>query len=165
LLLQGKRCGKLVCLRSMNEKDAVPYVRWLCDPKVAAIVEVSQVPSVSERAKQLEAFNQSSSDLVLGIETKEKSKLIGTIGFRNIDWDKRVAETAIFIGDSKEWNKDYGTEAMKIMLEIGFKELGLARILLQVRPSNLRARHVFQKLGFKEEHASEEYILMTIESS
>ena len=53
LLLQGKRCGKLVCLRSMNEEDAVPYVRWLSDPEVATIVEVSRVPSVSERVKQL----------------------------------------------------------------------------------------------------------------
>jgi RimJ/RimL family protein N-acetyltransferase len=143
----------------MNEKDAVPYVRWLRDS------EVGRVPSVSERAKQLEAFNQSPSDLVLGIEIKETFKLIGTIGFRNIDWKRRVAEAAIFIGDKKERNKGYGTEAMKIMLEIGFKELSLEKILLQVRPSNLRALHVFRKLGFREEHASEEYILMTKESS
>lgn len=115
--------------------------------------------------KQLEVFNRSSSDLVLDIKIKETSKLIGTIAFRNIDWDKRVADAAIFIGDKKEWNKGYGTEAMKIMLEIGFKELGLEKILLQVRPSNLRARHVFQKLGFKEEHVSEEYILMPIKAS
>ena len=165
LLLKGKRCRKLVCLRSMNEEDAVPYVRWLSDPEVATIVEVSRVPSVSERVKQLEAFKRSSSDLVLGIEIKETSKLIGTIGFRDIDWKKRVAEAAIFIGDKKEWNKGRGTEAMKIMLEIGFKELGLEKTLLQVRPSNLRARHVFQKLGFKEEHVSEEHILMTIKAS
>lgn len=165
MLLHGKRCGKLVCLRSMNEEDAVPYVRWLSDPEVAAIVEVDRVPSVGERAKQLEIFNQSSSDLVLGIEIKETSKLIGTIGFRDIDWKRRVADVAIFIGDKKEWNKGYGTEAMKIMLEIGFKELGLEKIKLQVRSSNLRARHVFQKLGFREEYASEEYMLMTIEAS
>jgi RimJ/RimL family protein N-acetyltransferase len=145
----------------MNEENAVPYVRWLWDSEV----EASRVPSVSERAKQLEVFNQSSSDLVLGIEIKETSKLIGTIGLRNIDWDKRVAEVAIFIGDKKERNKGYGTEAMKIMLETGFKELGLEKTFLRVRPSNLRARHVFQKFGFREEHVSGEYISMTIEAS
>ena len=165
MLIQGKRCGKLVCLRPMKEEDAVPYVRWLSDPEVATIVEASRVPSIGERVKQLKAFNQSPSDLILGIEIKETSNLIGTIGFRRIDWKKRVAEIAIFIGDKKEWNRGYGTEAMKIMLEIGFKELGLEKTLLQVRPSNLRARHVFQKLGFKEEHVSEEYILMTIKAS
>lgn len=54
---------------------------------------------------------------------------------------------------------------MKAMLEIGFKELGLEKVSLEVRPSNLRALHVFRKLGFKEEHTSAEYILMTIKAS
>jgi RimJ/RimL family protein N-acetyltransferase len=114
--------------------------------------------------RQLEAFNKSPSDLVLGIEIKETSKLIGTIAYRNIDWNKRAAEVAIFIGDKKEWNKGYGTEAMKIMLNIGFEELGLKKISLHVRPSNSRARHVFRKVGFREEERGKEYILMTIET-
>jgi len=149
----------------MNAEDAVPYVRWLKDPEVATTVEVDRAPTIKERVKQLEILNQSPSDLVLGIETKETSKLIGTIAYRDINWNKRTAEVAIFIGDKKEWNKGYGTEAMKIMLEIGFKELNLKKIQLFVRPSNLRARHVFQKLGFKEEQVTEEYILMAKEAS
>lgn len=148
----------------MSKEDAVPYVRWLSDPEVAAIVEARRVPSIDERTKQLEAFSLSPSDLVLGIETKETSKLIGTIGFRDIDWKKRVAEAAIFIGDKEEWNKGCGTEAMRILLEIGFKELGLEKVLSHVRPSNSRARRVFRKLGFKEEQVGEDYILMTLES-
>jgi len=149
----------------MNAEDAIPYVRWLKDPEVATMVEVDRVPTVQERVKQLETLNQSPSDLVLGIETKETSKLIGTIAYRNINWNTRTAEIAIFIGDKNEWNKGYGTEAMKILLEIGFKELNLKRIQLSVRPSNLRARHVFHKLGFKEEQTTEEYILMAKEAS
>jgi RimJ/RimL family protein N-acetyltransferase len=148
----------------MNEKDATPYVRWLGDPEVATIVGVDRVPAIKERVRQLEAFNRSPSDLVLGIEIKETSKLIGTIAYRDIDWNKGVAEVAIFIGDKREWNKGYGTEAMRIMLKIGFKELNLKKIKLHVRPSNQRARHVFHKLGFKEEKATKEYILMTIEN-
>jgi RimJ/RimL family protein N-acetyltransferase len=148
----------------MNEEDAVPYIKWIKDPEVATIVGADRVPTIKERVRQIEAFKRSPSDLVLGIEIKETAKLIGTIAYRDIDWNKRVAEIAIFIGDKNEWNKGYGTEAMKTMLNIGFKELSLKKISLRVRPANTRARHVFRKVGFKEKETSEEYILMTIET-
>jgi hypothetical protein len=34
----------------MDREDAVPYVRWLKDPEVAAIVEVDRIPSIGESA-------------------------------------------------------------------------------------------------------------------
>jgi len=165
LLLKRKRCGRLVCLRSMIEADAVPYVSWLRDPEVAVMVGAEHVPSVKERLEQIEAFKVSSSDLVLGVEVKSTLRLIGTIALRDIDWIRRVAEAAVFIGEKAQWGKGYGTEALNLLLRIGFKELDLKRIQLHVEPSNLRARHVFEKVGFKEEGASEEFIVMVKESS
>jgi len=149
----------------MIEADAVPYVSWLRDPEVAVMVGAEHVPSVKERLEQIEAFKVSSSDLVLGVEVKSTLRLIGTIALRDIDWIRRVAEAAVFIGEKAQWGKGYGTEALNLLLRIGFKELDLKRIQLHVEPSNLRARHVFEKVGFKEEGASEEFIVMVKESS
>jgi len=165
LLLKRKRCGRLVCLRSMVEADAVPYVRWLRDPEIAVLVGAEHVPSVEERVEQLQAFRASAVDLVLGVEVKSTLRLIGTIALRDIDWVRRVAEAAVFIGEKAHWGKGYGTEAMTLLLKIGFKELNLRRIQLHVEPSNLRARHVFEKVGFKEEGTSREFIVMVKESS
>jgi len=164
LQLKGKRCGKLVCLREMNEADALPYVRWLQDPEIATIVGAKQIPSVKERIKQLKHFDRSSNDLVLGIELRDTAKLIGTIGLRDIDWSKHIAEAAIFIGEKHEWNKGYGTEAMKNLLKIGFKELNLRKIKLSVNSSNQRALHVFKKAGFKEETTRKRLTIMIKES-
>jgi len=148
----------------MNEAEAVPYVKWLRDTEVAALVGVQRVPTVNERAEQLRAFNASPKDLVLGIEIKSTSKMIGTIALRDIDWTKQQAEAAIFIGEKKQWGKGYGTQAMELLLKIGFKKLNLKRIQLHVESSNLRARHVFKKLGFKEEGVSEGAIVMVKEN-
>jgi len=149
----------------MNEKDATSYVDWLRDPDIAALVRARRIPSVKERSKQLRILNSSPNDLVVGIETRDTAKLIGTIGLRDINWRKRLAELAIFIGDKKEWNKGYGTEAMKLLINIGFKKLSLEKIQLRVVPSNLRARHVFEKVGFKEKTADKEFITMVKEFS
>jgi len=164
LQLKGQRCGKLVCLRDMDEKDASPYIKWLKDPEVANIVGIKQIPSLKERAQQLKNLAKSPNDLVLGIELRDKSELIGTIGLRDIDTTKNTAEAAIFIGDKHEWDKGYGTEAMKLLLKIGFEKLNLKRIQLHVDSANLRARHVFTKLGFKEESKSERLIVMVKEA-
>jgi len=144
----------------MSDADAVQYVNWLRNPEVAALVGVKRVPTVEERMEQLRAFNLSPKDLVLGIETRRESKLIGTIALRDIDWARRLAEAAVFIGEKTEWDKGYGTEAMKLLLEIGFKKLNLRRIQLRADPSNLRARHVFKKVGFVEEGISEGFMVM-----
>ncbi len=147
----------------MTDTDAMPYVGWLRDPEVAALVGAQKVPRVKDRVEQLRVLNTSPRDLVLGIEIKESSELIGTIGLRNIDWRQHQAEASIFIGDSKQWNKGYGTEAMKLILDIGFKKLDLKKIQLRVNPSNVRARHVFEKVGFREKAADKEFIVMVKE--
>lgn len=54
---------------------------------------------------------------------------------------------------------------MKTLLKIGFKELGLKKILVRVRLWNFRARHIFRKVGFEETKMGKEYILMTMEIS
>ena len=69
----------------MNEADALPYVQWLQDQEVAATIGAKRVPSVEERVEQLKDLDKSPNDLALGIELKDKSKLIGTIGLRDID--------------------------------------------------------------------------------
>ncbi|MHA1583771.1 MAG: GNAT family N-acetyltransferase, partial [Promethearchaeota archaeon] len=43
------------------------------------------------------------------------------------------------------------TEAMKLLVEYGFRELNMNRIELEVFASNPRAKRCYEKVGFKEE--------------
>jgi len=48
----------------------------------------------------------------------------------------------------KQRGKGYGTDAMKVLLRIGFEYLNLHRIGLNVFDTNPRAIHVYEKVGF-----------------
>ncbi|TFK46067.1 acyl-CoA N-acyltransferase [Heliocybe sulcata] len=56
------------------------------------------------------------------------------------------------IGLLPEWqSKGYGTEAMRFMVDHGFREFQLHRATLEVLEGNVAARTVYSKIGFKEE--------------
>ena len=56
----------------------------------------------------------------------------------------------IFIGDKDYRSKGYGTEAIRLVLEYGFKYLNLKNINLDVFAFNERAIKCYEKCGFKE---------------
>ena len=62
----------------------------------------------------------------------------------------RTATLGIFIGEDKQWNQGYGTEAIKLLLDYGFRYLNLNNINLNVIEFNKRAQACYKKCGFKE---------------
>lgn len=62
-----------------------------------------------------------------GIELKENKEIIGFINLHNVDESNFSAETT-YILSPKYWSKGIMTEAVKAVLEFGFKSIGLNRI-------------------------------------
>ena len=87
---------------------------------------------------------------VFAIEVTSINRFLGTIAFHNIDWVSRSATVGIAIHSEKDWGKGYGTEAMQLIIEFGWKSLNLRRVELSVHDFNERARHVYEKLGYVE---------------
>lgn len=92
------------------------------------------------------------------VESKS-GEFIGNIEFMNIQ--NGSAELGIAI-TAKKQNMNYGTEAIKRMLEYGFDEMGLKRIILKVYPNNERAIHVYEKCGFVKYDVTEKDIFMEV---
>ena len=57
----------------------------------------------------------------------------------------------LFIGDKSCWNKGYGTEVMRLLLQHGFGTLNLNRIFLRVDTENLGGIRAYEKAGFVQE--------------
>ena len=91
---------------------------------------------------------------------KGTNEFIGNIEFFNRIFDE--AEWGIAL-TAKMQNKGYGTEALKRSVEYGFNELGLKRIYLIVYVNNPRAKHVYEKCGFKEFKRNDVDVFMEIE--
>lgn len=87
------------------------------------------------------------------LRTVPDDVLIGFVVLSNIKWASGTAELAIGIGDAAHRGKGYGQEAMRLILGFAFRELNLYRVGLRVMSYNVRAIHVYEKIGFTQEGA------------
>lgn len=84
------------------------------------------------------------------IMIRESGKIIGNVSLMDVSDKNRNAEMGIMICDKSEQNKWYGSEAVELILKYGFEVLALHKIKLYVLWNNLRAKSVYEKIGFRE---------------
>lgn len=65
----------------------------------------------------------------------------------NIEADKRAID--IWIGEEKNLGKGYGTEMMKLALEICFMDETVNEVIIDPLESNKKAIHFYKKIGFQ----------------
>jgi len=85
------------------------------------------------------------------IEAKADQRAVGEVVINEIDTDNRSGNIRIALFDDADFGKGYGTQAMRLMVDYGFRELNLHRISLGVYNFNPRAIHVYEKIGFVKE--------------
>lgn len=86
-----------------------------------------------------------------GIFKNEDDSLIGTINlFQVLRGDLQSAFLGYFL-DKNENGKGYTSEAVRLITDYGFSELGLHRIEAGVMPHNIASIRVLEKAGFEKE--------------
>ena len=85
------------------------------------------------------------------IVDKAQNRPVGTVFLKEIDREHLRAEYAIFIGEETARGRGIGSEAARLMMDYGFRQLGLNRIYLYVFASNARAIASYRSAGFREE--------------
>jgi diamine N-acetyltransferase len=144
--------GKRIRLRAIEKEDLPIFVTWLNDPEVRRNLQLFQPLSLAQEEEWFKETLQQPVEeqpLMIEIKTAEGWQSVGNVGLLKIRTIDRVAEIGIVIGEKKFWGQGYGTEAMRLMVKHGFKELNLNRIYLRVYETNLRAIRSYEKVGFK----------------
>lgn len=88
-----------------------------------------------------------SKSLILGIKEK---KLIGVISFNTIDWQKKEAEIGYWV-DKEMQGRGIVTISCKQLVDLGFSNLQLEKILISCSTSNIKSQSIAKRLGFQEE--------------
>jgi len=86
------------------------------------------------------------------------NELIGQISLHDIDHLNRHAFLGIMIGEVEHHGKGYGTEAVRLILDYGFKTLNLHNIMLSVHEDSHAGIACYKKVGFKESGRRREWI-------
>lgn len=141
--------GERVYLSPINIEDAAKYTEWLNDLEIT--INLSMPHNTYTLEQEKEALKRLSQDgYNYAIVNKKDNQLLGNCGLMNVDLINRIGEVGIFIGNKDFWNKGYGTEAMKLLLDYAFNLLNLNNVMLKVYAFNKRAFKCYQKSGFKE---------------
>ena len=79
----------------------------------------------------------------------EGGMLIGMISYYNWTPERGTAELGIYIGERQLWDRGYGTEAVRTLLDHLFQTTSLRAMYLNTYATNERARASYQKVGFE----------------
>jgi len=142
-----KLVGKKCYLSPIDAEDAEQYTIWLNDLEVVDFLQLSTA-SISVEGEK-EVLRGMAKKHVYGIVDLDTNTLIGNIGFADLDQIHRRSEVGIFIGDKTFWNRGYGSEALTLLLDYGFKELNLHSVGLKTYSFNPRGVACYEKVGFK----------------
>lgn len=145
--------GSLVRLRALEESDLDDILRFYNTLELRRFLG----PPIVRSRRYMEQWLQKVSiqtpwrdgHLVMAVEEKETNDFLGIARLEDIMLPHSRAEVGISIYDPEKRGKGYGTDAMLVMLGIGFNILGLHSIYLDTMEDNERSIHVYEKIGFK----------------
>jgi RimJ/RimL family protein N-acetyltransferase len=80
---------------------------------------------------------------------KADGELIGMISYYNWSAERGAVELGVYIGERSLWDKGYGTEAIRTLLDHLFQTTPLRAMYLNTYATNARARASYKKIGFE----------------
>lgn len=144
--------GRLIRLRGQEPDDEPLLHEWFNDPAVTEHLSIRYpISHRSEREFVASHSDVRYADAVFAVETLGERRLIGGCSLELARPEDRSAILGIAIGDKSCWDGGYGTDTMRTLCRFGFEMMNLHRIQLDVYARNLRARHVYEKIGFQAE--------------
>lgn len=149
-IIVGKKCQ----LRPIRRSDITRSVMWRNDAATRDAVLGYRFP-VTEKMEEdwydRLLADQAGRRATFAVEDTSDGAHVGFVHLSEIDWPCRSAHFGIVVGDTTRRNRGIGAEATELALVYAFETLNLERIELRVVDDNARARHLYQRLGFKEE--------------
>lgn len=149
--------GPRLYLRPLEVSDAAAACAWLNHPEVRRFLSRDTPLSQASEEGFIRSLGTSDAIFVIVLHQGERGiGLVGLHGFRN---SSRRGTLGITIGEPDCWGQGYGTEAIELLLDWAFDELGLHRVELCVYATNARGIACYEKLGFVHEGAKREAML------
>ena len=138
-------------IRPYREDDAMALHEVFGSPEVMKWTPSPPSKDVAETTQRLArtmAFTarQPPGMGLWALERKDTSEFLGQVGLFPVEGKGPEVEVAYELAP-RIWGHGYATEAARALVEYGFGELDLRRIVALILPDNARSRNVASKCG------------------
>lgn len=140
---------------ALHEVFGSPEVmKWTPSPPSKDVAETAQrlARTMAFTARQPPGFG------LWALETKDTSEFLGQVGLFPVEGKGPDVEVAYELAP-RVWGHGYATEAARALVDYGFSELGLRRVVALILPDNARSRNVASKCGMTLERPGRYYNL------
>ena len=148
--------GKRIILREQREEDAPFFAYWFNQPQVEDMKQTVKDWTDEEEVKTCINVDHKSENSVWFTITDLDGNIIGETGLLRMFPAWHQTDLTIIIPDPKMQHKGYGTEAIRIMLDMAFNRYEMHRVSIGVVGLNTDALEFYKKIGFKQEGILEE---------
>jgi len=146
-------------LRRMHPVDASALFKVLADKEVTEFYDDDAFADISQASGQIEAWENGFAKKTCirwGITRKDEGYLVGSCGYYGFHtWYGRASIGYELARDY--WRQGIMTEALRAIIDFGFREMELNRLEAVVMPENTASTKMLEKLGFRKEGLLEEY--------
>jgi len=125
------------------------YVAWLNDPEINRFLETRFVDQSLETCRDFVGrMNADPLQHLFGMFDKECNRHIGNIKLGPINRRHLLADIGLIIGRREFWGKGIATEAISLLRDYAFSEIGLHKLTAGCYSTNLGSAKAFEKAGF-----------------
>jgi diamine N-acetyltransferase len=152
MTIRERIVGQAAALAPLSVDQAERWARWLNDPDTTRYLygRRERPPSAVTVQEMIDWGRRMLADpwrLAVAIEDPASGGLIGNA--RLVPMTGRRARYSIVIGEAAHRGRGAGTEATRLMCELGFRTLGVREIVLDVDPRNKPAVGAYLRAGFE----------------
>lgn len=143
--------GERIYLRALRPSDVSQrYVNWLNDPEINRYLESR---FSSHDLNSTEAFvacvAESDSSVLFGIFKAADDSHVGNIKVGPIEIKHATADIGLMIGERRAWGKGFGSEAIQLVSQWAFDDLGLKKLTAGAYAENVGSIKAFERAGFE----------------
>ncbi len=142
--------GEKVALRPLLSSDVNDrYLGWMNDSEVTRYLD-SHGPYVLEDLKDYYSKHAATdSSMMFAIVDRRTDQHVGNLKLEPIDRCLRTAVLGVLIGDKSYWSKGICSEAVRLIIQHAFDQLGMRKIELGVRVEHSAAIRCYERAGLR----------------
>lgn len=150
-MIRGRRVTLRHTSEGFSEEEIARRYRWSLDQELQ--YWSGSIPAASTLAQfrhdiiaSTQQFDSRRDQFAI---LDEEGQLIGMISYYSWSPERGSTELGIYIGERSLWDKGYGTEAIRTLLDHLFQTTPLRVMNLNTYAANERARASYKKIGFE----------------